>query len=298
MAGKNSVFIDNSAPAVDAGWLNIIQTEENNVITTSGQTLSDGTLNQQTISIASYAAQGGVFCTDSGTADNYVLTQISPFVAPFALKNGLRVIYRPGNANTGGACNANVFGFGNKSVKLSDGSTNPPANALNANADVELRYNGTVYLLSSSITAGSAISVLGQTVAVDITSLTVDASPDPAADYILTYDASATSNKKVLLENALKGLRFGTFSALTLNTVYQAAYDGFVVGYDPIQPGGFNILSDASNPPTTIRSAQECDNLVNPGGTCSPIKSGNYYKVTPLNSSSTVVSFFIPLLND
>lgn len=35
----------------------------------------------------------------------------------------------------------------------------------------------------------------------DITGLSADASPDSAADYVMTYDASATANKKVLLSN-------------------------------------------------------------------------------------------------
>lgn len=163
MAGKNSVFIDNSAPAVDAGWLNIIQTEENNIITTSGQSLSDSTLNQQATGIASYAAQGSVFGTDSGAADAYVFTQISPFLKPYALKNGMTIKFRPGNANTGGACTVNACAFGSKSVKAADGTTNPPINSLNTSTDAELRYNGTVFVLtgtsaSPSLPAGAIMS--------------------------------------------------------------------------------------------------------------------------------------------
>jgi hypothetical protein len=59
-----------------------------------------------------------------------------------------------------------------------------------------------------TITAGSAIAVTNgngvsgnPTVALDITGLTADASPDGAADYVVTYDASAGGNKKVLLNN-------------------------------------------------------------------------------------------------
>jgi hypothetical protein len=60
-----------------------------------------------------------------------------------------------------------------------------------------------------TLTQGSAISVTNgsgvsgnPTVAVNITGLTADATPDPSADYVMTYDASATANKKVLLSNA------------------------------------------------------------------------------------------------
>ena len=57
-----------------------------------------------------------------------------------------------------------------------------------------------------SITGGEGLNGGGtiaanRTINLDINSLTVDASPDGASDYIVTYDASATSHKKVLLNN-------------------------------------------------------------------------------------------------
>ena len=81
-------------------------------------------------------------------------------------------------------------------------------------------------------------------------------------------------------------VRFGSWSSIAINSIIQAASDGFIVGYDPNNSGGFNILTDSSPTPTTIRSAQECDNFVNPGGTMSPVKKNDYYKITPLNGSS------------
>lgn len=142
MANKNSVFVDNSAPAVNAEWLNINQTEMNNLITTSGQTVDNtGVVNdQEAIAVASYAAQGGVFGTDSGVADAYVFTQISSFKAPFALKNGLTIRFRAGNANTG-ACTINACSFGAKSIKKSDGTTNPAAGDIPTTRDTTLRYD-------------------------------------------------------------------------------------------------------------------------------------------------------------
>ena len=55
--------------------------------------------------------------------------------------------------------------------------------------------------VSNSYTAGSGLSLTGNDFAVDITELTEDTTPDGAADYVMTYDASASGNKKVLLEN-------------------------------------------------------------------------------------------------
>lgn len=159
MSGKNSVFVDNSPPAVDAAWLNIINTENKNIIESSGQTLADGTLDQESIGIASYVAQGGVFGTDSGIADAYVFTQISPFKPPFALKNGFTIIFRPGNNNTG-ACQVNVCGFGLKDIKLGDGSTNPPAGTLSTTSDIVLRYDGTRFRVRQTNLVGNVIGNL------------------------------------------------------------------------------------------------------------------------------------------
>ncbi len=52
-----------------------------------------------------------------------------------------------------------------------------------------------------SLTDGGALSTLA--IKADIPSLTADATPDLAADYVMTYDASAALNKKVLLNNVL-----------------------------------------------------------------------------------------------
>lgn len=97
------------------------------------------------------------------------------------------------------------------------------------------------------LTAGSGISLTdagaGSTItaAVNINGLTEDTSPDLAADYVPTYDASATANKKALLNNILKPLPIvsgklygcgdnrnnacyiansGTPGAITIDTVY------------------------------------------------------------------------------
>lgn len=59
-----------------------------------------------------------------------------------------------------------------------------------------------------TITSGSGVAVTNgsgvagnPTIGMDINSLTADAAPDGAADYVATYDASAGTHKKVLLNN-------------------------------------------------------------------------------------------------
>lgn len=70
---------------------------------------------------------------------------------------------------------------------------------------------------------GSAFFTIGLN---KINSLTADATPDPAADYVSTYDASASTLKKVLL-SAL----FGAINSLTEDTSPDLAAD-FLLTYD------------------------------------------------------------------
>lgn len=71
-----------------------------------------------------------------------------------------------------------------------------------------LTQTGADTFVGRTVTAGVGVSVTNgsgvvgnPTIAVDVPSLTADASPDGTADYVLTYDNSATTHKKVLLNN-------------------------------------------------------------------------------------------------
>lgn len=82
-----------------------------------------------------------------------------------------------------------------------------------------------------TITAGSAISIANgsgvsgnPTVSVDITGLTEDTTPDTSNDYVITYDASATANKKVKLTN------LGSGSGTSFTVAVSQASHGFSVG--------------------------------------------------------------------
>lgn len=82
-----------------------------------------------------------------------------------------------------------------------------------------------------SISSTGADSGTGDvTINLDINGLTTDNTPDVDADYIATYDASATTNKKVLLATLIRTASFGlynhnttqnassTLTAINLNT--------------------------------------------------------------------------------
>lgn len=80
------------------------------------------------------------------------------------------------------------------------------------------------------------------------------------------------------------GASGGTY---THSTAYLAATDGFVTAY--VTTGSKVVgLTDAANPPTTIRTHAQTDN----DGICMPVKKGDYWKV---NDAGFI--FWIPLGN-
>ncbi len=102
-----------------AEW-NQVPSELQNVITQTGQALTNADLNQLGKGIAEYAANGD-FYTDSGAANAYVLTQIGTKQAPTSYVNGLVIRFVPGNTNTS-ASTVNVASLGVKSIVNFNGS--------------------------------------------------------------------------------------------------------------------------------------------------------------------------------
>jgi len=75
------------------------------------------------------------------------------------------------------------------------------------------------------------------------------------------------------------GIGLGAWDAgapWVVNTSYQAATDGFVVGYT--SGSQQEILTDSFNPPTTRRHGAGSDTTS--GGLCCPVRKGDYWKVT------------------
>jgi hypothetical protein len=125
--------------------------EIDNLISTSGQTPSLTNLEQISTGSARYSS-AGQFYTDSGTANAYVLSPVSPFKSPVSATagegyfNGMVVIYRPGNPNTGPST-VNVNGAGVKNIKKADGTTDPDRGQISTTEDIVLRYNGTSFII-------------------------------------------------------------------------------------------------------------------------------------------------------
>lgn len=101
---------------------------------------------------------------------------------------------------------------------------------------------------TQTITSGDTLTVAGgvglvstvaatdtATLDLDISSLTADATPDSAADYVVTYDASATTHKKVLIANLPTGAGSGYAtvkeggSSLTQRTILNFDYGATAV---------------------------------------------------------------------
>ncbi len=100
-------------------------------------------------------------------------------------------------------------------------------------------------------------------------------------------------------------LRWDTAAVLSwvsksVDTVYQAAGDGFVVTYSDGTGGSvggdFKVLTDASNPPTTARARMSLVNLGYSSMMC-PVKKGDYYKVVTnvTGGTPTFTAFWVPM---
>lgn len=77
------------------------------------------------------------------------------------------------------------------------------------------------------------------------------------------------------------GSLFGAWSDKSTDTVYQAATDGFAMAYGHPDTGVYMYLyTDGNNPPTTERSKFRGNASTVYGSVFSPVKKGDYWKVT------------------
>jgi len=117
--------------------------ELNNLITSSGQSLDANVLEQVAKAIANYTNSGN-FYTENGVANAYTLVASGSFKAPTSYTAGMVVRFITTNANTTTTPTINLAGLGSKNIKKADGT---PVIAGDINGYVELRYNGTDFLI-------------------------------------------------------------------------------------------------------------------------------------------------------
>ena len=119
-------------------------TEINNLISSAGITADANVLNQVAKSVANYSNASNFF-TENGTVNNYVLIASGSFLAPTSYINGMVIRFITANANTTTTPTVNLNGLGAKNILKADGN---PVIAGDVSGYVELRYNGTNFLLS------------------------------------------------------------------------------------------------------------------------------------------------------
>ena len=180
MSDFNTSKIDgNTIAAIE--WNQVADLD--NLVINSGQTPSSSNLDQLAIASSRYSS-GGQFFTDSGTANAYVLTPVSPFKSAVSSGagegyfNGMIIIFRAGNANSG-ASTVNVNSAGVKNLKKADGTDVATGDILTTR-DVSFRYNGTNFIKVENVNPATntiqGISYLPQKIT--IANNTTDANND------------------------------------------------------------------------------------------------------------------------
>ena len=134
-----------------------------NLVISSGQTPSTSNLDQLAIASARYSS-GGQFFTDSGTANAYVLSPVSPFKSPVSSGagegyfTGMIIRFRAGNANSG-ASTINVNSAGVKNLKKADGTDVATGDILTTR-DVAFRYDGTNFIKVENVNPATATNAI------------------------------------------------------------------------------------------------------------------------------------------
>lgn len=168
--------------------------EEENLITDTGITLSAADLRQMSKSVANYVSRGDYY-TDSGTANAYVLSKIGSIQAPTGYQLGMRVRFEPTNTSTGPST-VNVASLGVKTIVDSLGQPLVGSEIL-ANSEIELTYDGTNFRLTSG--AHHVNSVTASQKFIDC--LLVNNSTDPNKDIDFGAGYFRADNANVVIHN-------------------------------------------------------------------------------------------------
>ena len=133
MEALNNKVTGDTTKLTAAQW-NQVPGEEQNTITSSGQTLSGSDLTQLTKAVSHYASSS-TFYSDSGTADDYILNAINSNKSPQDKVDGIEVEFVVGNTNTGSST-LTMPGF--PSSPIADSAT---AGFLTIGETIRMRYD-------------------------------------------------------------------------------------------------------------------------------------------------------------
>lgn len=143
MSDKFIVNKQNDVSTLDASEWNQFA-EINNFLVSAGITPDGSVLNQIAKGVANYSSASNFFI-ENGTVNNYTLIANNNFLAPTSYIAGMVIRFITTNANTTTTPTINLAGLGAKNIKKADGSS---VIAGDINGYVELRYDGTQFLLS------------------------------------------------------------------------------------------------------------------------------------------------------
>ena len=199
----------------------------------------------------------------TNTVVGSVAAQGSITMAPTAYATGQRFQFIPAATNTG-AATLNVSSLGAKNI-FYDGRA-LVGGELSTASPVAVEYDGTQFNMMSPIFADR---------------LTEDTSPDASADYVQTYDASATAFKKVKVQNLVAS---GTgIVKLNSGTVSNAATLDIVMTSYTAYPNKMLVLT--SFLPATDLTSLQC-RVSTDGGSSYDAGAGTYRYARRSQSSS------------
>jgi hypothetical protein len=134
---------DNVGDTLPAAEFNSNQSELENAVTTTGQTLDVGTDNDLYMlskAMSAYGSGGGEYYIDSGSGDTYVLSTTSSFQRTPGYFDGMLVTFKATFSNVGSPAYVNVNTFGSRPIKLVNGDS-IPNNYITADQYIRLVYN-------------------------------------------------------------------------------------------------------------------------------------------------------------
>jgi hypothetical protein len=134
-------------------------------------------------------------------------------VGTFKQKTGVDLEFKNINAGSSKVTITDDTGNNEIEIDIAEGNVDHDA-LLNYVANDHIDHSGVSVTGGIGLSGGGAITS-SSTINLDINSLTADATPDSAADYVVTYDASATTHKKVLMSNLPAGTPTITNSSVT-----------------------------------------------------------------------------------
>jgi len=232
---------------VSASIFNQQVDELENVITSSGITLSNADLTQLAKAIANYAGQIN-YCLDTGAANAYVCNVQGTFKASTALTAGLTIRFRAANANSG-ASTINYASLGVKNIKKADGSSNLVAGDITTTQDTEVIYDGTNFRLKSfgtleigkfnptdisvsgklSFSASATTTISGGAIAYIATNMVIDTEGLAATDNLDTITGGvdgdililscASNSRAITIRHLIDNITTQSLSNITLTNI-------------------------------------------------------------------------------